>query len=71
MLLSIVTTVYKSRNYLNEFYSRITKVASKITKNYELIFVDDGCPQGSIEILKQFVVSDKQISFFIRNEYGD
>ena len=44
MKLSIVTTLYKSSLYVEEFYERITKEAKKITDNYEIIFVDDGSP---------------------------
>lgn len=42
MKLSIVTTLYHSSLYINEFYDRITKKANKIKNNYEIIFVDDG-----------------------------
>jgi hypothetical protein len=42
MRLSIVTTMYHSSYYIDEFYDRITKEAKKITDDYEIIFVDDG-----------------------------
>ena len=44
MKLSIVTTLYKSSPYIDEFYSRISKEAQKITDDFEIIFVDDGSP---------------------------
>lgn len=47
--LSIVTTLYKSSSSVNEFYERITEEASKITDEYEIIFVDDGSPDDSLE----------------------
>jgi len=49
MLLSIVTTLYKSSPYVDEFYARITKEARKITDDYEIIFVDDGSPDDSLQ----------------------
>lgn len=49
MKLSIVTTLYKSSPYVKEFYKRITKEAKKITDDYELIFVDDGSPDDSLQ----------------------
>lgn len=49
MKLSIVTTLYKSSLYVNEFYERITKEAKKITEDYEIIFVDDGSPDDSLQ----------------------
>jgi len=49
MKLSIVTTLYKSSPYIHEFYERITKEAKKITDDYEIIFVDDGSPDDSLQ----------------------
>jgi putative glycosyltransferase len=49
MKLSIVTTLYKSSLYVNEFYARISKEAQKITDNFEIIFVDDGSPDDSLQ----------------------
>jgi putative glycosyltransferase len=47
--LSIVTTLYQSESYIREFYERITKNSDKITDDYEIIFVNDGSPDGSLE----------------------
>lgn len=49
MKLSIVTTMYKSSLYVDEFYSRILNEAQKITDDYEIIFVDDGSPDDSLQ----------------------
>ena len=49
MKLSIVTTLYKSSPYIDEFYARISKEAQKITDDYEIIFVDDGSPDDSLQ----------------------
>lgn len=49
MKLSIVTTLYKSSSYINEFYERISIEARKITDDYEIIFVDDGSPDDSLQ----------------------
>ena len=49
MKLSIVTTLYYSESYVDEFYERITKEAKKITDDYEIIFVDDGSPDNSLK----------------------
>ena len=48
MKLSVVTTLYYSSKYIEEFYSRISIEAQKITNNYEIIFVDDGSPDDSL-----------------------
>ena len=50
MDLSIVTTLYYSASYLEEFYTRICGTVEKITKNYEIILVNDGSPDNSLNI---------------------
>src|SRR5262245_50248855 len=47
MKLSIVSTLYKSAGHLEEFFERITKAASLITADYEVILVNDGSPDES------------------------
>ena len=49
MKLSIVTTLYKSSPYVDEFYERISKEAQRITDDYEIIFVDDGSPDDGLQ----------------------
>lgn len=48
MELSIVTTMYYSAPYLEEFFSRCCTAAERLTSNYELIFVNDGSPDTSL-----------------------
>ena len=48
MKLSIVTTLYKSESYIEEFCERVEAVAQKITNNYEIIIVNDGSPDNSL-----------------------
>ena len=50
MDLSIVTTMYHSSTFIMEFYNRICGTAEKITNDYEIIFVNDGSPDNSLEI---------------------
>lgn len=61
MKLSIVTTLYYSAPHIEEFYSRITAAAQKITDDYEIIFVNDGSPDNSLEIVLNFFEKDKKI----------
>ncbi|AEI35787.1 MULTISPECIES: glycosyltransferase family 2 protein [Francisella] len=49
MKLSIVTTLYKSAAYIEEFYRRVSLEAKNITEDYEIIFVDDGSPDNSLQ----------------------
>jgi putative glycosyltransferase len=61
MDLSIVTTLFKSAPYVNEFYSRISVAAEKITGNYEIIFVNDGSPDNSLDIVLDLYHKNKNI----------
>jgi len=61
MKLSIVTTLYYSAPYIEEFYSRISACASEITEDYELIFVNDGSPDNALEICLALRQQDKRV----------
>jgi putative glycosyltransferase len=49
MQLSIVSTLYQSAPYLDEFIQRISACAQRITDQYELILVNDGSPDASLQ----------------------
>jgi putative glycosyltransferase len=61
MKLSIVTSLYYSAPYIEEFYNRICLVAESITDNFEIIFVNDGSPDNSLEIGKTLSEKDKRV----------
>jgi putative glycosyltransferase len=61
MKLSIVTTLYHSSPYIIEFYERISKAASKITGEYEIIFVNDGSPDDSLGTVIELFEKDNKI----------
>jgi len=50
MKISIVTTLFNSEQYINEFFERISVQASDITDDFELIFVNDGSPDNSLSV---------------------
>lgn len=64
MNLSIVTTLFKSENYIDEFYSRIIKEIKKLNlNNYEIIFVNDGSPDNSELKINELSKKDKNIKY--------
>lgn len=69
MEISIVVPVYNEATNLHEFYKRITKTLRSLNLIYELIFVNDGSKDKSIEIIKKFSRKDRQVKFisFTRN----
>ncbi len=60
--LSIVTTLYRSADHLQEFYRRTTAAASRVTTDYELILVDDGSPDDSLTIALSLASADPRVS---------
>jgi putative glycosyltransferase len=48
--LSIVTTLYRSAATIDEFYRRAISAAQSITDDIELVMVNDGSPDESLEI---------------------
>ena len=61
MNLSIVTTLYRSAPYLNEFYTRASVAAQEITENYEIIFVNDGSPDNSLDVVLELFETDSKV----------
>ena len=61
MDLSIVTTMYRSAQYVEEFYARIRRSARQITEDYEIIFVNDGSPDNSLEIAVSLYERDEKV----------
>ena len=60
--LSIVTMVYKSRPYLDEFIELAVTAATRIAgESYELIFVVDGSPDDSLQLLRSKQRENPQI----------
>jgi putative glycosyltransferase len=47
--LSIVTTLYNSAPYLADFYRRVSAAASQVARTYEIVLVNDGSPDDSLE----------------------
>ncbi len=62
MKLSIVSTLYKSAPYIEEFYERISRVAAEIAGNdYELVFVNDDSPDRSFDIACEIMKGDSKV----------
>jgi putative glycosyltransferase len=53
--------LYYSAPYLDEFYARICATAEKITDDCEIILVNDGSPDNSLEIVLSLYERDKRV----------
>ncbi len=62
MKLSIVATLYQSATYIPEFYQRVSAAAKKLVgDDYEIILVNDGSPDNSLDIAVQLTESDYRL----------
>jgi glycosyltransferase involved in cell wall biosynthesis len=50
---SVVVPILNEEDNLTELYRRLTKVMAELEESYELIFVNDGSRDGSLELLKE------------------
>ncbi len=63
MRISLVTTLYKNAPHIEELYDRTVKAIKKITDDYEIVFVNDGSPDGAYEIAKSIALRDPSVTF--------
>lgn len=68
-LLSIVVPVFNEEECIDEFKNKVFDVMKANNINFEIIFVDDGSSDNSLEILKEFQAKDDRIKVlsFSRN----
>ncbi|OGH16689.1 MAG: glycosyl transferase [Candidatus Levybacteria bacterium RIFCSPHIGHO2_02_FULL_40_18] len=60
---SIVVPVFNEEESLRELVRNIEKAFSSIKKTYEVIFVDDGSTDKTLDVLKRMVSESKKIRF--------
>jgi dolichol-phosphate mannosyltransferase len=59
-MLSIVLPVYKSRAFIAKIYERILSI-SDLGNNFEIIYVNDGCPEGSWDVIRELAEKDRRV----------
>ncbi|MCK5603112.1 glycosyltransferase family 2 protein [Candidatus Pacearchaeota archaeon] len=62
---SIVISVYQNRETLHELYHRLRQVFQSQELSYEIIFVDDASPDGSLAILEELARGDSQVGVLV------
>lgn len=73
--LSIVVPAYNEEKSIPIFYDEVIKIINKIKENldanltYEMIFVDDGSKDNTVEVVKELNKKDKNVKLvkFSRN----
>lgn len=69
MKYSIIIPVYNEELVIRETYSRLKAVMDQADGSYELLFVNDGSQDATIDILKEIAVQDRHVKYldFSRN----
>jgi len=70
MKISVIIPVYNEVESINELYKQLLKALQEFSR-YEIIFIDDGSSDGSVETIKKISELDNSINLiqFHRN-YG-
>ncbi len=61
MKISVVIPIYGCRAALPELHRRLTESVSSLTSDYELILVNDNCPQNSWEVIEELSKNDSHV----------
>ncbi|WP_241780956.1 glycosyltransferase family 2 protein [Cochleicola gelatinilyticus] len=69
IVLSVIIPVYNEEEIIPELYARLTSAVKEVTKNYELIFVNDGSRDSTLPQLIHLSETDPQVFYinFSRN----
>lgn len=69
MKLSIIIPVFNEENNIDPMYQRLTATSSRITDQYEMIFVDDGSKDQTLHKIQTLAQQDTHVHYisFTRN----
>jgi glycosyltransferase involved in cell wall biosynthesis len=69
--ISVVIPLFNERNSLDELYNRVVAVLAELAARYEIVFVDDGSIDGSVEKLREFRAFNRSIRYIrFRRNFG-
>ena len=65
--ISIVPIAYKDEGNIEELYKRVTNVMRQVSRNYEIIYVNDASPDRSQAILRKIANRDKKLTVILHS----
>jgi glycosyltransferase involved in cell wall biosynthesis len=69
--ISIIIPVLDEQGSLLELYRKLTEVLGQLDREYEIIFVDDGSIDGSVQLCRSLVESDPRVTLVeLRRHFG-
>ena len=66
-LISVVIACYKDAESIPIMYKRIKETFKKLSSEYEIIFVNDGSPDNTTEVLEKICSNDKNVKAIIHS----
>ena len=63
-MISIIVPAFNEGDGLHEFYSETVKVVKNLSKDYEIVFIDDGSTDNTLPVMKEIAKKDKHIRVF-------
>lgn len=61
--LSVVVPAYNEQEVLPELYRRLKQVLDPLCDHYEVIFIDDGSSDGTLELIRQLQAQDSHVGY--------
>lgn len=70
-MLSVVVPAFNEEESISHFYDELLKVLPKLDSNYEIVFIDDGSQDKTLDLLKELEKKDSNVKVFsFRRNHG-
>lgn len=67
---SVIVPVFNESENIRELFTEISRVMRRDFTDYEIIFVDDGSNDGSLDILKEMKKKDDRLIYYAKIRSG-
>jgi glycosyltransferase involved in cell wall biosynthesis len=64
VMLSVVVPAWNEEESIEAFYKELVSSVDKLTKEYEVLFIDDGSTDKTLELLKRIASKDQRVRIF-------